>query len=324
MSCPGGECREPGKRLRALIMLGLMMLVFIVLSGFSFLGSRNQVTPDEISFGSHFATEGKRVFQAYNCMDCHTIVGNGAYLGPDLTKKYAALGPAWLAAFLPSANMWPTEFAVQTQLKDKDIAADAGVDTLEAYYEKYPEAKERVQRRGGKHSYMPTLRFRAGEVSQLIAFFKYTSAMNTEGWPPKVMTGSLEHRLELLHGRVGVSVAAAAASGQSAATTPSSTGSGSGAAVERGAQLAQTLGCAACHSTDGKKITGPSWKGIYGTQEKLTDGTSATVNDAYITESILKPNAKVVEGYPEGTMPPYEGLVTDEQIKDIIAYIKTL
>lgn len=80
----------------------------------------------------------------------------------------------------------------------------------------------------------------------------------------------------------------------------------------------------ACHSTDGKKITGPTWKGIYGSHEKLVGGGTATVDDAYIIESILKPNAKVVEGYPEGTMPPYEGLVTDEQIQDLIAYIKTL
>jgi len=49
-----------------------------------------------------------------------------------------------------------------------------------------------------------------------------------------------------------------------------------------------------------------------------------TVDDAYIIESILKPTAKTVDGYPEGTMPTYEGLLNDEQIQEIIAYIKTL
>ena len=56
-----------------------------------------------------------------------------------------------------------------------------------------------------------------------------------------------------------------------------------------GFTLVQNYGCAACHSIDGSVLTGPSWQGIYGSQEALTDGTSATVNDEYITESINDP-----------------------------------
>ena len=159
MSCPGGICLEPGRRRRALILLGLMMLVFIVLSGFSFIKSRGQVTPNTVTFAAHHATDGKRVFQAYGCMGCHTIVGNGAYFAPDLTKEYQNVGPAWLAAFLPSAGSWPTEVAVLTQLQNKDIAEAAGVDNIEDYYQKYPGAKTRVERRGGQNTFMPNLRF---------------------------------------------------------------------------------------------------------------------------------------------------------------------
>ena len=109
MSCKPGElCHEGVKRRRALLVLGLMALIFVALSAVSFLDSRGQAVPAAIEYAGVDAVAGKRVFQAYNCMGCHTIVGNGAYLGPDLTKLYDHTGPAWLAAFLPSAGSWPT------------------------------------------------------------------------------------------------------------------------------------------------------------------------------------------------------------------------
>ena len=85
MSCGEGKpCREVRHRRIALVVLALMAGIFLALSIFSFLPSRNQVTPDTVRFGSNEAVAGKRVFQAYNCMGCHTMVGNGAYFGPDL------------------------------------------------------------------------------------------------------------------------------------------------------------------------------------------------------------------------------------------------
>ncbi len=90
-----------------------------------------------------------------------------------------------------------------------------------------------------------------------------------------------------------------------------------------GAGLVQKYGCAACHSIDGSELVGPSWKGIYESQEALGDGTSVTVNDEYITESIKDPNAKVVQGFTAGLMPATLG-VTDEEIPHLIEYIKSL
>jgi mono/diheme cytochrome c family protein len=185
MSCkPGEPCEEGKKRRTAMGVLGLMALIFVALSFASFLDSRGQVIPSEVAYTGHGAVDGKRRFQAYNCMGCHTIVGNGAYLGPDLTKLYAKVGPAWLEAFLPSAGSWPTEAAVRVQLQKPAVADEAGVDTLETYFDKYPAAAERIHRRGGQTTMMPNLQFRTDEVARIIAFLKYTSQMDTEGWPP--------------------------------------------------------------------------------------------------------------------------------------------
>jgi cytochrome c oxidase subunit 2 len=95
--------------------------------------------------------------------------------------------------------------------------------------------------------------------------------------------------------------------------------------VERGQKWAAQYGCQACHSVDGTVVVGPSWKGIYGNQETLADGTSITVDDAYLRESILDPTVKVVQGFAGGIMPPTFGTVlTEQQIADIIEYIKSL
>ena len=150
MSCkPGEPCHEGLKRRRALAVLGLMAILFVALSAVSFLDSRGQAVPSQVGYAGFDAVEGKRVFQSYNCMGCHTIVGNGAYFAPDLTKLYDKAGPAWLEAFLPSAGAWPTSGAVRRHLQDPAIAAEAGTDDLDAYLEAYPAAAERIARRGG-------------------------------------------------------------------------------------------------------------------------------------------------------------------------------
>ena len=90
-----------------------------------------------------------------------------------------------------------------------------------------------------------------------------------------------------------------------------------------GEQLVATYGCAACHTIDGSDLTGPTWLGLYGSQEALEDGTSVTVDDAYIKESIQDPNAKITAGFTAGLMPTTLG-VKDEEIPHIIEYMKTL
>jgi cytochrome c oxidase subunit 2 len=90
----------------------------------------------------------------------------------------------------------------------------------------------------------------------------------------------------------------------------------------RGQALVAANGCAACHSVNGAVGIGPTWLGLFGRTETLTDGTTIVVDEDYIHESIEAPQAKIVAGYESQLMPTYN--FTDEQIADIIAYIKTL
>lgn len=93
--------------------------------------------------------------------------------------------------------------------------------------------------------------------------------------------------------------------------------------LERGQKLYTRRGCAQCHSIDGTAKVGPTFKGTFGTEQKLADGTTITVEDNYIRESILEPNAKVRGGF-RPQMPSFKGQLKDSQIEDLILFIKSL
>lgn len=98
---------------------------------------------------------------------------------------------------------------------------------------------------------------------------------------------------------------------------------GEGVAPEEyGATLYKKYACSTCHSLDGSKITGPTWKGIWGRHEATSKGP-VTVDENYVRESILVPTAKIVEGY-QPVMPSYQGILKDKDIDAVIAYMKTL
>ena len=85
--------------------------------------------------------------------------------------------------------------------------------------------------------------------------------------------------------------------------------------------------CITCHSLDGSKIIGPSFKGVFGRQETvITDGQerSISIDEDYIRRSIWDPNADVVKGYNQGLMISYKETVTEEDLQKIIDYLKTL
>lgn len=97
----------------------------------------------------------------------------------------------------------------------------------------------------------------------------------------------------------------------------------SGTPVEQGEQLVELQGCTTCHSDDGSRLIGPSFKGLWESEETLSDGSTVTVDENYLRESILNPGAKIVESY-DNVMTPYEGRISDEEITNIIEYLKTL
>lgn len=93
--------------------------------------------------------------------------------------------------------------------------------------------------------------------------------------------------------------------------------------AQQGEVLFKNKACASCHSTtDGSVKVGPSLFKKFGNTEVLEDGSSIQVDEDYIKESILNPNAKVVKGFAKGVMPSFQGQLDDKQISALIEYIK--
>lgn len=92
---------------------------------------------------------------------------------------------------------------------------------------------------------------------------------------------------------------------------------------QKGKELVETLGCLGCHSVDGSVRVGPSFKGLFGEQVELESGGKATADEAYLRESINRPKAKVVKGFPD-VMPEFKGKISEEDLSAIVSYIKTL
>ncbi len=94
-----------------------------------------------------------------------------------------------------------------------------------------------------------------------------------------------------------------------------------------GLVLLKGNGCLACHSLDGTRLVGPSFKGVYNSQTVVVtdDGEiTVTADEAYLKRAIYEPNAEVVKGYNKGLMQSYTKVVSEEQADLMIEYIKTL
>jgi cytochrome c oxidase subunit 2 len=94
-----------------------------------------------------------------------------------------------------------------------------------------------------------------------------------------------------------------------------------------GKRIMQNIGCFACHTLDGRKLVGPSFKGIYNKKEIVeTNGKEREilVDNAYIKNSIYNPGNDVVKGFGKGLMISYKGQLTDNDISQIIEFLKTV
>lgn len=94
-----------------------------------------------------------------------------------------------------------------------------------------------------------------------------------------------------------------------------------------GKRIMQNIGCFACHTLDGTRLVGPSFKGIWGAEHTVQTGRETrqvTVDEEYIRKSIYEPNADVVDGFNKGLMLSYEGQLSDDDIDNIIEYLKTV
>lgn len=99
-----------------------------------------------------------------------------------------------------------------------------------------------------------------------------------------------------------------------------------GAAEEVSAELGEKLytqnACQTCHSTDGTRLVGPTFQGLFGSERTFQDGSTTTADEEYLIESIREPSAKVVEGF-QNAMVPFDYL-SETEVQSLIEFIKTL
>jgi cytochrome c oxidase subunit 2 len=95
-----------------------------------------------------------------------------------------------------------------------------------------------------------------------------------------------------------------------------------GTLAASGQTMFEQLGCPTCHRMD-TQGRGPNLNGVYGSPVQLEDGRVITADENYIRESILAPSSKVVSGF-KPIMPVFQGLVTEDQLNSLVAYVKSL
>ncbi len=118
----------------------------------------------------------------------------------------------------------------------------------------------------------------------------------------------------------GLEIAAAAM-----ASSDSSNPANQDSPATRGAKVFATKGCVACHSVNGQVMVGPTLKGVFGHEVELLDGTKVSADENYIRESLMDPSAKIVKGFTSpSVMPTYRGTLADDEVSDLISYIKSL
>lgn len=99
-------------------------------------------------------------------------------------------------------------------------------------------------------------------------------------------------------------------------------GGSTGPLSATGEKIFAELGCVTCHRSD-TQGRGPNLQGVFGKPVLLADGRTVTADENYVRESILDPGAKVVNGF-KPVMPTFQGLVSEEQLSALVAYVKSL
>ena len=99
---------------------------------------------------------------------------------------------------------------------------------------------------------------------------------------------------------------------------------GGGDPILKGKRLTELKGCVGCHSGDGSKRIGPTYKGLYGSEKEFSDGSKGVADETYLKESIENPQAKIVKGYEGINMPTFKGQFSEEEFMALMAYFKSL
>ena len=279
-------------RLFAIVATGVSALVFLGLTvdshrQFPKLTNEQNLTPQVV--------RGKDVWHRNNCINCHTLFGEGAYYAPDLTKITQHRGEAYLQAYM------------------RDPAA---------FYD------EKRHRR-----LMPRQDLTAAEITDLIAFLDWVSKVDNAGWPPRpiLVTGATlpgtDQRPASDQPSSGTGPAPAGARPVEAGDNPIALGE----RVFRSAQPA----CTSCHSiAPGVNMAGPSLAGVaQRAATQLQDPAykgRAKDAAAYLREAVVEPSAHIAAGGTYGAggvsfMPAtYGQSLQPQQVEQLVAYLATL
>jgi len=278
-------------RLFAIASTAIASLAFLILTVDSHRQFPKLTHSDNITDS---VVRGQNVWHRKNCINCHTIFGEGAYYAPDLTKITQHRGAPYLTAFLKD----PSQF--------------------------YDETRHR--------RLMPAQNLTDGEIADLIAFMDWVSKVDNQGWPPRpiLVTGGSIPGTELTLAQQK-ETGQGAPTGQPPGSRPVSA---ENAPIAKGQALFHSVvpTCAACHSVaPGVNLAGPTLANIVDTAEKTIASPDykgkAKTPEEYIHESIVEPSAYLHPGPMYSAngvsfMPPSYGKdLTKEQIDDLVAYL---
>lgn len=251
-------------------------------------------------------TRGKDVWHKYNCVNCHTLMGEGAYYAPDLTKITQHRGEAYLQAYMRD----PSKF--------------------------YDEQRHR--------RLMPKQDLAPQEITDLIAFLDWVSKIDNQGWPPRpiLVSGATLPGTDLSAAQAQGAATVTSGNGQPGAAPGQQPPGGrpiggqqDPIAIGQALFRSVTPNCTACHSVaPGVNLAGPTLAGL-ATRAAQHVGSpdykgQAKDAQAYIRESITHPSAHLVPGAmysANGTsfMPDtYAKSLTPEQLDQLVAYLATL
>jgi nitric oxide reductase subunit C len=241
---------------------------------------------------------GKDVWHDYNCINCHTLFGEGAYYAPDLTKITQHRGEQYLQAYMRD----PSKF--------------------------YDEQKHR--------RLMPKQDLSDTEITSLIAFLDWVSRVDNQGWPPRpiLVAGTSIPGMDLSTAQLAHLSGQEPADALPPGARPVS-GKEDPIALGQAAFRTVVPACNACHSiAPGINLAGPTLAGL-ATRVPQVIGSpdySGSASDlaGYIRESILSPSAHIVPGAMysangQSFMPnTYGSVLTPEQIDQLVAFLETL
>jgi nitric oxide reductase subunit C len=285
------------KKQTRLFALGSSLLAAVVFIGmtidshrqFGKLTNADKITPA--------VSRGKDVWHKNNCINCHTLFGEGAYYAPDLTKITKHRGEAYLTAYMRD----PSKF--------------------------YDETRHR--------RLMPKQDLSETDISDLIAFLDWISNVDNQGWPPRpiLVTGATLPGSDQAVNQQSTGAGGAAPPAPPGARPVA--GDENPIALGEKVFRSATPACTACHSiAPGVNMAGPSLSGLVARTEALMASGQykgkATDLAGYIHESIVEPSAHVVPGPMYSAsgvsfMPTtYAKDLTPAQIDQLAAYLSSL